>query len=234
MPSFGRITSPDARDNSYLMNRRLGFAAHAILPTTKTWGIDGHSIDQGDTSTCVGHAWKNFLRCKPYQTDKSGPTPYAIYRRAVQLDAWADNDSEANLPDGDPRMASGTSVRAGAKVLQEATRIESYMWAFLLQDMIEWILTQGPVVVGTNWFSSMMDTDKDGMVRVRRNAEVVGGHAYLVRGANTRSALLTCENSWGDGWGKNGMFYVPFDDFERLLAEDGEACTALETYVHPA
>jgi len=48
------------------------------------------------------------------QTVKSGPTPWDIYRGAVAVDEWSDNDDEASLPDGDPGMDSGTSVRAGA------------------------------------------------------------------------------------------------------------------------
>jgi C1A family cysteine protease len=34
-------------------------------------------------------------------------------------------------------------------------------------------------------------------------------------------------NSW-DGWGENGMAWISFDDFEKLLKAQGEACTATE------
>lgn len=233
MPAFGRIPAVDPRDQKFLMRRTLGFVGTVELPKAKTWVINGKSLDQGPTSTCVGHAWKNFLRSKPIMTDKSGPSQYSIYRRACQLDPWPDNDHEALMADGDPGMAAGTSVRAGAKVLVEATRIEAYMWAFGLEDVVNWVLTQGPVVIGSNWYGSMMDTDKDGMVYILPGSAVVGGHAYLLRGVNTNTALATFENSWGDNWGKHGMFYMPFETLSRLLAEQGEACAAVETYPKP-
>jgi C1A family cysteine protease len=50
----------------------------------------------------------------------------------------------------------------------------------------------------------------------------------LWRGADTKRGLALCSNSWSDFWGKSGDFYVSFRDMERLILEDGEACTALE------
>jgi len=116
---FGRIAPPNRdKDEMYLMRRALA-AAGTALPTRKTWPINRLSLDQGQTGTCVGHAWRNFLRCAPLRTEKSGPSPFDIYRSAVT-------------------------------------------------------------------------------------------------------------NSWGDEWGKSGEFYLPFRDLERLIADNGEACTAVE------
>jgi hypothetical protein len=65
-------------------------------------------------------------------------------------------------------------------------------------------------------------------VRIVQNASVAGGHAYLLRGVDTRRALARCSNSWGDSWGLSGEFLLPFRDLERLIHEDGEACAAVE------
>ncbi len=67
-----------------------------------------------------------------------------------------------------------------------------------------------------------------GIARITPTAEPVGGHAYLLRGVDTRTALARCCNSWGDSWGKSGEFFLPFADLERLIHEDGEACSAVE------
>lgn len=226
MPSFGRKPSPDIRDNQFLM-RRLLVAAGDLRPVTKTWSIAPRSLDQGNTGTCVGHAWKNFLRCAPMQTE-TGPSPFDIYRAAVLLDSWVANDNEAILPDGDPLLDDGTSIRAGAEAMMQTTRLKSYVWAFSVQSVIEWALTKGPVVLGTNWYSSMMDVNAEGIAKITQQAHLYGGHAYLLRGINTKRALATCENSWGDEWGRKGAFFLPLSDLERLLHEDGEACAAIE------
>lgn len=226
MPNFGRLPSPDARDHNYLM-RRLLAAPGTRRPTRKTWRIAPRSLDQGDTGTCVGHAWKNFLRCAPIQTT-TGPTPFDLYRAAVLIDEWADNDAEATGPDS--WLIGGTSVRAGAEAVLAAGRLATYLWAFDVTTTVDWVLTQGPIVLGTNWYDSMMRAEA-GMVHIAPGARIVGGHSYLLRGIDLIHGLATCENSWGDGWGSNGAFYLPLTDLERLLHEDGEACTAHEKKV---
>jgi hypothetical protein len=210
------------------MRRMLPDARRLTLPTRKSWSINARALDQGETGTCVGHAWRNFLRCAPIRTEVSGPSAFDIYRSAVVKDTWADNDDEAQLADADPGLDFGTSVRAGAEAVTEFGRLKSYVWAFALQPAVEWVLTQGPVVLGTNWYSSMFRPDAEGIVRITPTATVEGGHAYLLRGVDTRKALARCSNSWGDDWGKSGEFLLPFRDLERLIHEDGEACTAVQ------
>ncbi len=234
MPNLGRIPSPDLRDKNFLMRRKLAAPGAAALPVSKTWAMSGISLDQKDTSTCVGHAWRNFLRCTPIRTEKGGPSAFDIYREAVKLDEWASNDSEATLPDFDPGLSSGTSVRAGAEAVTNDGRLKSYLWAFDLQSVIEWVLTKGPVVLGTNWYSSLFNPDAKGICKITPTATIVGGHAYLLRGVNTKTALALCSNSWGDSWGRSGEFYVPLADLERLIHENGESCTAIEAQLKPA
>lgn len=228
MPGFGRRFAPDNRDRNFLMRRMLADVRTLALPARKTWGIHRTALDQGQTGTCVGHAWRNFLRCAPIRTERSGPSPFDIYRSAVSKDVWPDNNDEAELPDGDAGLDFGTSVRAGAEAVTAFGRLKSYVWAFELQPAIEWVLTQGPVVLGTNWYSSFSRPDTEGIVRIQPNASVIGGHAYLLRGVDTRRALGRCSNSWGDEWGLSGEFMLPLRDLERLIHEDGEACAAVE------
>jgi hypothetical protein len=225
---FGRLTPTSRDQDEQFLIRRALQAPGTALPSRKSWRIGSKALDQGSTGTCVGHAWRNFLRAQPVQTEKGGPSAYDIYRSAVKVDEWSDNDDEAELPDGDRHLDYGTSVRAGAKAVMELGRLKSYLWAFALQPAIEWVLTEGPVVLGTNWWSSFQTPDAEAIVQIKANASVVGGHAYLWRGVDTKRGLALCSNSWGDGWGKSGDFYLPLRDLERLIADDGEVCTAVE------
>jgi hypothetical protein len=225
---LGRI-APRDRDNDeqFLMRRALG-APGTPLPTRRSWRIGSTALHQGDTHTCVGHAWRNFLRCAPLQTEKAGPSSFDIYRKAVIVDEFRSNDDESRLPDGDPGLASGTTVRAGAKAVMEFGRLKSFLWAFALQPGVEWVLTKGPVVLGTDWWSSFFQPDDENIVHLKANASIAGGHAYLWRGVDMKRGLALCTNSWGDEWGKSGDFYIPLRDLERLISDNGEACTAVE------
>lgn len=231
LPGLGRRISLDENDKKFLVRRRLAAAADVSLPRRKTWRIGGKSLDQGSTGTCVGHAWKNFLRCAPIRTE-IGPTPWDIYRKAISVDEWTDNDAEI-IDINNANLQSGTSVRAGAQTMIEFGRLKSYLWAFDLQSVIEWVLTQGPLVLGINWYSTFNNPDHEGIIKLSETSTILGGHAILCRGINLKTSLATLENSWGDTWGKSGACYIPLSTLERLIHEQGECCTAIETKILP-
>lgn len=226
---LGRRISPDERDRRYpmrLMFRReppparlfRNFFLPAELP-----------MDQGATGTCVAHAWRGFLLGAPLTTE-TAPNPYDMYRQLILLDEWPDNDYESTSPDH--ALQSGSSVRAGVKYLQSQGYIQSYVWASSAEDCARWILGgYGTVVMGTNWYSGMETPDRYGRVRVE--GDVLGGHAWLLFGYNRMTKLFRAMNSWGTGWGKRGRFQVGFEDLDRLIHEQGEACAAVEQEVQP-
>jgi len=147
---------------------------------------------------------------------------WEIYDKAIAIDEWTDNDN-----DTDRQM--GTSIRAGADAVMGLDRLKSYLWAFELQPAVEWVLTQGPVVLGVNWYESFFNPNPEGIITIKANDRVAGGHAILWRGADSKRALAKISNSWGDSWGISGDCYIPFRDLERLIHEDGEACAAIES-----
>jgi hypothetical protein len=122
---FGRIAAPDPRDRSYPMQALL---AKRPERRARPWSRP-RVLDQGATGTCVGHAWRLRLEMAPrLHPPTYGMPAFGIYRAALLLDEWGDNDREAELPDD--RLQFGTSVRAGAKVMQQAGYIGEYRWAF--------------------------------------------------------------------------------------------------------
>lgn len=205
---LGRLHAPDTRDHGYLLASHL---PTIVRPSKKTWRIWWKG-DQGNTSECVGYSWHGLLRAIPVLQRE--PLPNTIYTEAQKVDEWPGEDYE------------GTSVRAGAKALKARGKITAYGWAFDLDTILNWLGTKGPVVLGSYWYSTMFAPDHAGVVQV--GGSIVGGHAYLAIGYNEVTQRIVCQNSWGTQWGLKGRFYLSYQDTQRLLQEDGEACTPTE------
>jgi C1A family cysteine protease len=97
---------------------------------------------------------------------------------------------------------------------------------FKKNSQSETILKLGPVVVGTNWYNGMFYPNKNGLIKI--SGQMVGGHAYLINGVDTKTKQFRIKNSWGKSWGKGGHAFISFNDMSRLIKENGEICLAIE------
>lgn len=212
---LGRRHAPDPRDTSFPM-RPLLAAPITEAPPTRYWNANGWWGDQRSTPQCVAYAWTHWLEDGPVMQPGKGPIvpPATLYAEAQKVDEWPGEDYE------------GTSVRAGAKALQDRGLVESYHWAWDAETVLQAVLTTGPVVMGTNWYDSMFDTDAQGMVRI--SGAIAGGHAWLIDGASRYRGVVRAKNSWGRDWGRRGFFWLSMETLERLIHEDGEAALAIE------
>jgi C1A family cysteine protease len=203
---MGRGFAFDKRDyNFQLTQEKMG----AVDKTFQYWHV-GAVTDQGSESSCVGHAWANWLKASPVNVDPMRPS--GLYELAKFVDEWQGEDYD------------GTSVRAGAKILKMTGHIQSYSWAMDVDTVVQVLLQKGPVVVGTKWLSNMFNVDKRGFVDV--SGADIGGHAYLLYGVNVEKGFVSIRNSWGD-WGKKGNAKMWIDDFACLLDDYGECCDAV-------
>lgn len=215
---LGRRYAPDPRDHNYKL------AALLAAPPPRPWRYwrAGPVLDQGRTSTCVGQAWRNWLDCAPIMSPLTvGPDAFAIYDAAIKVDEFPQNDN-------DVARQEGTSVRAGAKVLQTLGHIAAYHWAASAEEVFDWLLTGGTIIAGTPWTQGMFTVDKGGLIHPAGN--VVGGHAFLLDGASQRRGVIRLFNSWGN-WGRGGHAWIMGEDFATLLAQEGEACAAVQQRV---
>lgn len=189
----------------------------AAAITSKEWATS-KILDQGNTPHCVGFAWAGWGICEPIVDTFTNDDGNRIYY-------------EAKVIDGEPNQEDGSTTLSGVKAMQKEGRLQNYAFATSLDDIITWVLTQGPVVVGTKWYEKMFNPDATGLVTV--SGAIAGGHEHTIVGADRSTQLFKHANSWGTGWGTGGFFYMSFTDEQRLQNENGDACTAVELPLSP-
>lgn len=211
---LGRRPAYDQRDERYLIRNLAGVEPERKI---RYWYDSAPFYDQGATSRCVEYGWHHWIAAGPVRPYKKAPYWEfgEVYEAAKKVDEWDGEDYD------------GTSVRAGAKVLQSLGYIESYLWAWNVDDLAMAVTNVGPVVIGTNWYSDMFEPDRQGVVHA--TGYNAGGHCTVVTGINRRTGLFRVKNSWSRAWGHSGRFWIPFEDMDRLIYEDGEACLAVES-----
>jgi len=217
------MTLSPPRPRTRVFDRRVSFDERsrnfpiraALAPTAKhrsyTWA-PGPTLDQGQQGACVGFAWAHELAARPAVIDRV-TAEFArtkIYLEAQKIDQWPGEDYE------------GTSVIAAAKIIQQLGAMNEYRWAFGLEDLRLAVGNHGPAVLGINWYEGMEETT-NGWIKV--TGSNLGGHSVLCFGVNHNEKYFKIQNSWGPAWGINGgLCRISFDDMDRLLHEDGEAC----------
>jgi len=213
---LGHIEYKDPRDDIYPMA--------AVLPekpfvTEKMWWDNGWWGDQGNTPLCTVYSWSHWLEDGPLLQTGLGNRPKPLFDVNKLY-------HKAQLNDGLPGTGyNGSTIRAVAKILKEAGVIREYRWANSIDDIVTCILTLGPVVVGTRWYTAMFSPDASGIIQPKGG--LAGGHAYLLNGVNTEKQLFRIKNSWGHQYGIDGHAFISFDDFAYLFNNGGQACLAL-------
>lgn len=215
----GRIPTVDPRNEKF---RLYGSAAmppmtaqDPELPRTITLQMRPDEFNQGNYPSCCGWTGYEHLLCYPALIGRSKLTAIGIYQAAQIYDEIPGEGYE------------GTTILGVLKFLhkhQTARDIKEYRWARTVPEMNMHIAKKihSGVLVGTNWYDSMFYPDKEGIVRIKPGG-VVTGHAYYRIGYDLRRGLGKYQNHWGKGWGLNGRFWIPMEDEQRLLNEDGEA-----------
>lgn len=207
---LGRLPAPDPRDRRYLMSPP---AEPQTLPAYRHYQC-GAVLDQGPYPHCVGYAWRAWLSAAHLMT-KGGPQPVNIYAEAQKVDEWPGEGYD------------GTSVRAGAKVLQALGHISAYAWAWSADDVAAFLLGNGGTcVLGTAWTGGMMRSDDRGFIAPSGN--VVGGHAYLAVGYSRTRGVFRLLNSWGRSWSQGGRAWILGEHLDVLIRDGGEACAGTE------
>jgi len=216
--SFGRVPNPpDPRDKAYAMGALLATLPPVELPVSKVWTPPDNVLSQGNVGACVGFAGAAWLEAEPIVQHVRDATGFYLY-------------AQCKLIDGLPPGTEGTYSRSLMQVMTSHGAVGSYHWATSLADFDEWLLTQGPILIGTSWYQGMMNPDANGTVST--TGSIVGGHETLIYG-KLQDGRYIGRNSWGRWWGRyGGDFCLTRDQLQYLLFGNpewpGDACAAFQ------
>lgn len=201
MPKFDRLIEFDERSREFPIRTLV----EGKPRRSYTWRVNV-ALDQGNEGACVGFGWAHELSARPAVHIQTNENAFAIYYNARQVDAWPGENYE------------GTSVIAGAKIVQTWGFMDEYRWAFSESDLALAVGYKGPAVIGSYWYEGMDTPDADGFLHPTGN--IRGGHCYLAHQYSIKRNAYGIWNSWGTGF----YGYIHRDDMASILANDGEAC----------
>lgn len=116
---------------------------------------------------------------------------------------------------------TGTDGNSGSKCAVFHGFAKGYVHGFGIEEGFT-LLNHGPIGIGGVWMSSFDRPDAEGIIRWSPDAYERGGHEWAAIGNDTRRGLIKARQTWGLGYGRSGIFHVPYEVLERILDESGD------------
>lgn len=217
---FTSLVSPyDARDY------KIACISSIEFPTE--FSLDNVTVkDQGSTGSCVAHACSSIVEYHNKKQEENNtmfstefiygyrPTGYYVGEGMHIRDALKTLRKCGDVPLSDlvgnhEYDTAMKNVNENLDALKEKAyphRISSYMRLNGTEDIKTALMKYGYVLVSMPWHVGAKL--KDG-VYFHSVDDIRGYHAVVVYGWNEKGWLV--QNSWGDDWGQDGRFIVPFD-----------------------
>lgn len=211
---LGRHVEHDPRSRQHAFGATIT-PAHMVTFTHRRYG----KLFLQAIGSCTGEAAAGSINCRPLHKLGSTTLHQAdavdIYSRATVVDGF---------PGEYPPDDTGSSGLAAAQVLKERGLIDSYKWAFSVEEALT-ALQVGPILVGSWWYEGFDNPDPfTGLVR--KSGQIRGGHEFVCRGfewhRTLEDSLILADNSWGYDWGRNGKFCMKVSTYREIIADDGD------------
>lgn len=232
-----RLQNFDDRSRNYGVAQLVGYTSSL---KTKTWALPRTQfVDQKNEGACVSAGFGHDTAAMPLATSQL-KMPWLrekVYHQAQREDPW-----EGGAYPGASPQYEGTSVLAGAKVMQRFGFFDSYHWCFTIDEVISAVVNLGSIVVGWNWTEGQMHPQPNGLMKYEGN--VLGGHCVSPRGIwcpdssgvisripgkpKVGEPVLVIPQSWGLGYGNKGEVYMPLSEAEKAMNNGGEQLVPTE------
>ena len=159
------------------------------------------------------------------------PSRLFLYYNERSLENTVKTDSGATLRDGMksinkigvcsenewPYNTSKFTIKPDDSCYKSALSHEALSYFSIKQtlDQLKSSLIMGyPFVFGFNVYESFESEEvaKTGIMPMPgKDEKLLGGHAVMAVGYNNNKKIFIIRNSWGNEWGMDGYFYMPYD-----------------------
>jgi len=198
--------------------------------------------DQGKIGSCSANAL-----CSIFEYDNidfKGSRLFLYYNERVFINE-VNNDSGAYLKDGIASLKlyglceeklwtysiENLFIKPSYEAYKNAKKnylIEAFNIPKELKVIKYWLLKNEPIAIAIGIFSNFLNfnVSRTGFVNIPdfNNDKFLGGHAVVICGFDDNKELFILRNSWGNYWGDNGYFYLPynyiFNDNPNLCGND--------------
>jgi C1A family cysteine protease len=242
---------PDARDHQFMS----AIPPAKLPPKVDLRSKCPPVLDQGDLGSCTANAIANaHFYCQMNEPKKTThndfpPSRLFIYYNERVMEGTVSSDSGAMIRDGFKSIAkigvcpetewpyhiAAFTKRPPSQCYTDALRHQalSYKRVFQTLSQMKGCLAQGfPFVFGFGVYESFESDEvaNTGIVPMPTAQEqMLGGHAVLCVGYDDATRRFTTQNSWGEEWGDNGYFYIPYSYVSNPdLADDLWRVTLVE------
>ncbi len=227
---------PDVRDYTF-----------TAMSTTVPAKVDLRSQDspiynQGPLGSCTANAiggMFQFVNRKTGCTDFN-PSRLFVYYGERLIMGTVNQDTGAYLRDGMrviknkgvcnetiwPYDISKFKLNPSAAAYADALNHQSIQYQRITRNLttMKQCLADGyPFVFGFTVYESFETDDvaKTGIVPMpKKNERRLGGHAVMAIGYDDSKKCFIVRNSWGEGWGDKGYFYLPYGFLTSGLSSD--------------
>lgn len=168
-------------------------------------------FNQGNLGSCTGNATAGCLSTEPFTNKFTEDDAVKLYSAGTRLD---------RIRGTYPPTDTGSSGLAVMKAAKNLGLIASYTHAFGLEHVLK-SLALTPCIVGITWLTGCDEPDADGLINY--SGDIRGGHEIEAFKVDVANRLVGFWNSWGKGWGRDGAFFMSWDDLDTALRNRGDA-----------
>lgn len=190
--------------------------------------------DQGHLGSCTANAigfCYHYDELKQNESSPFQPSRLFIYYNERNMEGHTNEDSGAEIHDGVhcintigvcsedswPYDITKYTEKPAETCYENAKEHRTVCYRAVEQniDQLKAALIAGfPVVFGFTVYSSFEGDDvaKTGIMPMPKDGEqILGGHAVALVGFDDIRKVFIVRNSWGEGWGDKGYFYMPYE-----------------------
>ena len=191
--------------------------------------------NQGDLGSCTANAIAavlDFIHVQDHGLPFVFPSRLFIYYFERLMEGSVDQDAGACIRDGIqvvvkegacpetvwPYDTSKFTVKPGDDAVTAALKYQALEYVRIpfnsLLGIKQTLVDGHPLVCGIQVYDSFESDDvaKTGMVPMPNvfTEQLCGGHAVSIVGFDDAAGHFIMRNSWGEDWGDNGYFYLPY------------------------